>query len=266
MTVQKKRIKTRPAQVLQLNANRSTTVMNTIHATHCNDTNIILYQEPGFTPYPATPFLPPNAIGFTPILPIPIESLRRQEQFPRVMAYAKTRPNLTVIPRYDICEDLDMMVLEIHQLARPPYLVVNLYNPGRGTKDAHSTGQRLTRLNLPQNSAAILAGDFNLHHPDWENINSAPIPAAQQMSDWFQQQCYSIHNAHGSPTYFSHDGHFQSVIDLTLSNAESSRQNLMQEWRIDPTMQEISDHVAICFELGYGRQMTDTFACTPLMR
>lgn len=259
MTIRRRRVVTRPIRVIQINTNRSTNIMNTIHAEHIHKTDLILYQEPGFAPNPAPAFLPPNALGLTPILPIPIEQLRTQERCPRVMAYTRPSSDFTVTPRYDICEDHDMMVIEIRQTRKTPFFIINLYNPGRGTPGAHSTGERLMRLNLPVNGEVIIAGDFNLHHPDWEEMETEPIEAARNLAEWLQGNRYLTHNAHNVPTYLNHDGRFQSVVDLTCSNQGAVRARLLQGWRIDPSMRELSDHVGIRFEVGHGHEITDTF-------
>ena len=45
------------------------------------------------------------------------------------MAYALERNDVIVVPRYDICLDHDMMVIEIQQRPHKLILVVNIYNP-----------------------------------------------------------------------------------------------------------------------------------------
>ena len=77
---------------------------------------------------------------------------------------------MIVVPRYDICLDHGMMVIEIQQRPHKPILVVNMYNPPSGSTGAHSTGQRPKLLDLPDTYPTIIAGDFNLHHPDWEEM------------------------------------------------------------------------------------------------
>ena len=166
-----KKILIEPIQAVQLNVNRSPDVMSIIQQEYIRNTDILLYQEPAFSrsTLPQHRFLTPKIPGFTTVLPIPIDQLRAPpaNRVPRVMAYALERNDVIVVPRYDICLDHD---IEIQQRPHKPILVVNIYDPPSGSTGAHSTGQRLKLLDLPDTSPTTIAGDFNLHHPDWEEV------------------------------------------------------------------------------------------------
>ena len=60
--------------------------------------------------------------------------------------------------------------------------VVNLYNTPTGSVGAHSTGQRMELLNLTDTYPTTIAGDFNLHYPDWGEMTTDPIAAAKGMA------------------------------------------------------------------------------------
>lgn len=260
MTARRRRVIARPIRILQINANRSIDIMNSLHAEHLQQTDIILYQEPGFAARPAPPFLPPNLPGFTPYLPAPIEDIRRQDKTPRVMAYARAKDDMTIVPRYDICRDLDMMVLEVQQPGRRAALVVNVYNPGYDSAGAYSTGERLRELTLVHTTPTVIAGDFNLHHTAWQEMDHEPCTAATQLAEWLQQHSFTIHNDYNVPTYVSHDGRFQTVVDLTCSNRMAENATPVRNWHIDRLIGHISDHVGIRYEIGHGSEPTDAHA------
>ena len=199
-----KKILTEPIQVVQLNVNRSPDVMSIMQQEYIHNTDILLYQEPAFSK-PTLPqhlFLTPKIPGFTTILPIPIDQLKAPpaNRVPRVVAYARERNDVIVVPRYDICLDHDMMVIEIQQRPHKPILVVNLYNPPSGSIGAHSTGQRPKLLDLLDLYPTIIAGDFNLHHPDWEEMTTEPPATARAMAEWIPDMSYSLLNVHNYPT------------------------------------------------------------------
>ena len=220
-----KRLLTEPIQIAQLNANHSPDVMTVMQQEYLQDTDTILYQEPVFSrsSLPQHLFLTLKIPGFKTILPILINQLRvpPASRFPRVMAYAREREDMIVVPRYDLCLDHDMMVIEVRQCPHQPILIVNLYNPPTGSTRAHLTGQRLILMNLPDMYPTIIAGDFNLHHPDWEEMTTELIAAARTMAEWIQDMSLSLLNVHNYPTFHHHNHIHHSVCDLTLANTRA---------------------------------------------
>ena len=256
-----KRILTEPIQIVQLNVNRSPDVMTVMQQEYLRDTDILLYQEPAFSrsTLPQHLFLTPKIPGFKTILPIPIGQLRTPPAncFPRVMAYARERDDMIIVPRYDLCLDHDLMVIEIQQRPHQPILIVNIYNPPAGSAGAHSTGQRLRLLELPDTHPVIIAGDFNLHHPDWEDMTTEPIATARALAEWLQDTSYSLLNVHNYPTFHHHNHIHHSVCDLTAANARAIGRSLVSHWRVDEEARTGSDHVVIRYTIANGRVATD---------
>ena len=255
-----KKILTEPIQVVQLNVNRSPDVMTIMQQEYIRNTDILLYQEPAFSrsTLPQHQFLTPKIPGFTTILPIPIDQLKATpaNQVPRVMAYTRERNNVIVVPRYDICLDLDMMVIKIQQRPHKPILVVNLYNPPSGSIRAHSTGQRLKLLDLPDAYPTIIAGDFNLHHPDWEEMTTEPPATARAMAEWLQDMSFSLLNVHNYPTFHHHNHLHHSVCDLTMVNRRAIGHTLVSQWKVDEEARTGSDHIVIRFMVANERIAT----------
>ncbi len=164
--------------------------MTVMQQEYLRNADILLYQEPAFSRsnQPQHLFLTLKIPGFITILPRPIDQLRTPpaNRIPRVMAYARERDDIIVVPRYDICLDHDILVIEIQQRPHRPILIVNLYNPPTGSAGAHSAGQRMKLLNLPDTYPTIIAGDFNLHHPDWEETTTEPVAAAKEWQNGYK--------------------------------------------------------------------------------
>ena len=70
------------------------------------------------------------------------------------MAYPRERDDIIVVPRYDIRLDHDILVIEIQQRPHQPILI---YNPPTGSVGAHSVGQRMKPLNLPDTYRIMIA-------------------------------------------------------------------------------------------------------------
>ena len=120
-----KKILTEPIQVVQLNVNHSPDVMAIMQQEYICNTDILLYQEPAFSrsTLPQHQFLTLKILGFPTILLILIDQLKATpaNQVPRVMAYACEWNDIIVVPRYNICLNLDMMVIEIQQQPHTQY-------------------------------------------------------------------------------------------------------------------------------------------------
>ena len=166
------------------------------------------------------------------------------------MAYAREQNDVIVVPRYDICLDHDMMVIEIQQRPHKPILVVNLYNPPPGSSGAHSTRQRLKLLDLPDSSPTIIAGDFNLHHPDWEEMTTEPPATTRAMAEWIQDMSFLLLNVHNYPTFHHHHHLHHSLCDLTLANTRAIGRALVSQWKVDEEARTGSDYVVIRFTVA----------------
>ena len=109
---------------------------------------------------------------------------------------------MIVVPRYDICFDHDIIVIEIEQRLHQPILVVNIYNPPTASVGAHSTGQRMKLLNSPDTYLTVIRR-LQPAPPDWEEITTEPTAAAKSMVEWLQDKSFSLLNVHNYPTFFT---------------------------------------------------------------
>ena len=135
--------------------------------------------------------------AYQPILPTstPLSSLLLQSQRPRVLAYIRRASYLQANPRFDICNDLDIQVIDILGVEEP-FSIVNLYNEkqlressSQGPSQGQRTIERILYTTLEQlDKPAILAGDFNLHH-FWWNAAAEEVNArkAESLIAWLQR-------------------------------------------------------------------------------
>ena len=232
--------------------------MTTVQQEYIRDTDILLCQEPAFptSTLPQHLFLTPKIPGFTTILPIDQLRTPPANRIPRVMAYARERNDVIVVPRYDICLDHDMMVIEIQPRPHQPVLVVNICNLPSGSIEKHSTGQRLKLLDLSGTYPTIIAGDFNLHHPDWEQMTTEPPATARAMAEWLQDKLFSLLNVHNYPNFHHHNHLHHSACDLTLANKWAIGRTLASRWKVDEEAHTGSDHVVIRFTIVNERIAT----------
>jgi len=123
--------------------------------------------------------------------------------------------------------------------------IVNIYDPPSGSIGAYLTGQRLRLLNIPETCATIIAGDTNLHHPDWEEMTTEPTAVANAMAEWRQGKSCSLLNVYNYPTSHHHINMHHSVCDLTMANAMAMSRKLISHWRVDEEARTGSDHTVI---------------------
>ncbi|KZT33614.1 hypothetical protein SISSUDRAFT_992856, partial [Sistotremastrum suecicum HHB10207 ss-3] len=189
--------KTKPVRILQLNTNRSSEICHALLNTAVNDFDILIIQEPwwgtiGVGPIDVDKILGPTSHpAWQPILPIqPVPN----GLAPRVLTYVKKRGDFTVTLRSDLAKSLDLQIIEIHQKPHPPVLVVNMYNQSTHSVDSLKAAETLVRLTLPVDQPVLVTGDMNLHHTDWEDMESAPNQEAEIFVAWTEEAGLTLMN------------------------------------------------------------------------
>ena len=192
--------------------------------------------------------------------PIPITN--RPAQRPRTLMYIRKSSGLQFSPRYDMCNDPDMQIVEVN-IQPEPFLIINIYNERQRlhtdptTDSTASTASRVTPytvdrllLSLKLKTPAVIAGDFNLHHPRW---NAAADPSkmskAKALIAWLDKHKAELIidaeeiNKHGG-TLVRENLRATSVIDLAFTIR--FRKTCWRHWHFLPATG--SDHEAIAFE------------------
>ena len=179
---------TKRIKFIQVNLNRGDIAHQTaLQLAFESKTDILLLQEPN---------CPKNTqlggyIGlqhpaYHLVTPEPVSSFSSIRTRPRVFTYIRKASNLEFSPRYDLCTDPDIQVIEV--VGKESYYIVNVYNereriegstPDESQRLGLSTvNRRLQYLDLQK--PAIIAGDFNLHHSWWNSIaNPARISTTE---------------------------------------------------------------------------------------
>ena len=244
--------------LIQHNANKCSIAHHTIlHQGFERSTDIILLQEP-YCPKFDGVHIGLQHPAYHLILPISDATPSNIPIRPRVLVYIRKAKNLIYTPRYDLCNDPDMQVLEV--IGLEPFLVYNIYNERERdyglvpSQDASRscgdyTVDRLL-LNTCLQAPSILVGDFNLHHPRWNSAASLVGAAkASSLVNWLDSQRATmlvdpeVVNESGG-TYNRSDLRNISVIDLTFYTP--FKKLAWTGWSyIDGTG---SDHEAIAFE------------------
>jgi len=133
-------------------------------------TDILLLQEP----YCPRNFQQGGYIGlqhpaYHLVTPEPSTSLSTIRYKPRVLTYVRKASNLEFSPKYDLCTDPDIQVIEV--VGGETFYIVNVYNERErleGPDPSQALGlttveRKLRYLHLQK--PALIVGDFNLYYP-----------------------------------------------------------------------------------------------------
>ena len=119
------------------------------------------------------------------------------------------------------------------------------------------SGWTLTRLkeaDIDTNTPTIIMGDWNTHHPDWDESINTPDPRAREIVEWLEGSNFSLCNEPYVPTREDCSGH-ASVINLTFKNVAENGANILSGHHIDTYIGALSDHHAIVFYIGDPKEV-----------
>jgi ribonuclease HI len=218
-------------------------------------TDILLLQEPSCPRnYQLGGYIGLQHSAYHLVTPQPTASLSNIREKPRVLTYVRKASKLDFHPRYDLCNDPDLQIIEV--IGPETFYIVNIYNERQrieGSSQLWPTTitRRLLRLTLSQ--PALIAGDFNLHH-FWWNSAADPTKAAKasRLVDWLTGNNASLLinadeiNTKGG-TLIRANLKAESIIDLAFYT--SFKKLVWRNWRyIEGTG---SDHESIAFEAAF---------------
>jgi ribonuclease HI len=132
-----------------------------------NKVDVVLIQEPcvGNLARRITKWHP----GFKSLTPVE----NWEQALPRVLTYIRKDPQLQAVPVPGSWEpNGDILAAQVVAWGQR-LLLINIYNAPRGSVDPGRGLQSLLSFAPLAGVPALIAGDFNLHHPDWQTgINS----------------------------------------------------------------------------------------------
>ncbi|KAF8752957.1 Reverse transcriptase (RNA-dependent DNA polymerase) [Rhizoctonia solani] len=153
----------------------------------------------------------------------------------------------------------DILAIDL-KLHNSPVTIINCYPHGKSFKD---TVEAITNINIPMDRPCIMAGDFNMHHPDWA-LNQSKWehhrPNAQErlFRTYAEYQDLHILNHLNLPTHIVPRSHTSNaIIDLTLLNSRAvdAWPNLNWEVEAQSSGKSLgSDHMAITWTIGPHNQ------------
>ena len=182
---------------------------------------------------------------------------------PRVLIYIKKeRKDIKFNLRLDLIDDPDLLLLEINSPYFQPFYIINIYNELNidinNIKGKERTIERAlipTKLDKP----ALIAGDFNSHHPLWNSTINYPIRATNLVK-WIKEEKLEILNTLDISTFSRPNTRALSIIDLAL--AHKYLFNRIYSWEV---LEEKSgsDHEIISFSLINNK---DRLSPTPIKK
>jgi exonuclease III len=191
-------------KILQYNVQHSMTVTKPLlERRGTQEFDIIMIQEPWINTQIATSVA--GGKGFTLVHP------PSHWHWPRVNAYVSKRIdpsgwNTTFYGR-------DLLTITL-KTGEGKINIHNIYNPGQGSRDEQIHGTLPTLQQALQSEGEhIVVGDFNLHHPQWNNnLRRAPQPEALYLAGLMEGLQLTQVVPPGSTTW--HRGASETTIDL----------------------------------------------------
>lgn len=138
------------------------------------------------------------------------------ENRPRVMTYICKGTGL----RGEQCRPVptpssDLLFLQILWDRQYLLTIINIYNaPQAASQSGRAIQDILDHYHLTPSDRYILAGDFNLHHPNWQPTTTYTSLKAQDLVDWAESADLVLTSPIGEPTHRA-----GNVLDLSWASA-----------------------------------------------
>ncbi|KAJ9436081.1 putative RNA-directed DNA polymerase from transposon X-element [Diplonema papillatum] len=159
-----------------------------------------------------------------------------------VLIFVRTSLLATEIPPPDIDADssLDCVAVEITRIGLPPLRVYNVYRPPR------KEGRDLCMEPFPMDDHVVIAGDLNVHHPDWSR--GAENTGGKILRDWLVEASAMTLNDPSVSTMAYRPHARYSSPDVVISTPTSNIRN----WRVLDSWGTTRDHLPMAFEVPRG--------------
>lgn len=253
----------RPLNVLQLNVARSNVRMHAILNT-LTDFDILLLQEPWYGRIGvARSSTDAQGLDIKGTVANPAWDLFIPESTadgpPRVATFIrKGIPSLDTRPCPDLIGSKDILTINV-TYGGVSCFIVNVYNAGTG-RDADSVN-RICNTNFDPLVPTAIAGDFNLHHPEWALEQRAARPtstAAIELAEWLISNSFAVANSRITPTRRGRTNQADSIIDLTLFNYAATDEHIFRSWACSEELSFDSDHNGVTWTIHPPDESPDT--------
>ncbi len=213
--------------------------------------DIILIQEPWWQEINLT-FTTVSLVGWQ--VTLPKLNIDRNEH-PRTVVYHRLGTGINLMLRTDIAQDLDFMIMSIGREVATwaPITLINIYNQKPLADNTSPTqGWTADRLQiwLPHHSTpTILAGNWNMRDPSWDDRAPPPNSHTRTTLEWLHGLSFNHMNEPNIPTREDSNGH-TSTIDLVFANETATNAGSISDVFVDTRIGNLSDHHTITFTVG----------------
>ena len=218
-------------QVLQVNVARSPSPHEAaLQLAFEQEYHVVLIQEPWISNF-RDRRLSKHHPAFQLFTPIEDWSNR-----PRTLTYIRKHPQLKAEPvPHGSQPSRDLTAVQVNS-GNQQVTLLNVYNAPRRTVDSGEGLKHLISQPLPV-GPCLVAGDFNLHHPQWRTNATITSPGAEPFLQWADQQGLHLTLQPNTPTRGN------STIDLVWVNNPLICQGTHTEPA--PGFPALADHIAI---------------------
>ena len=167
------------------------------------------------------------------------DSLNEDVQ-PRAITYVRQEVlQRTELTKVSELTDNNMVTIDIKGIQ-----ITNIYN--RMAESTKPLSNFMEAVNTRENTPWVVAGDFNIHHPNWQSwvTPTAVEPLSQEWADWVENHGFFLFSEPDIPTFKRGN----TVIDLVfaregvklcdfLESQDIGSDHFMQFWSLDVTDQ-----------------------------
>jgi hypothetical protein len=178
---------------------------------------------------------------------------------PRIATFIrKGIHSLDTRPCPDLIRSKDLLAINVIY-GSVSCVIVNVYNAGTG-RNADSVNH-ICNTNFDPLVPIAIAGDFNLHHPEWALEHCAAHPtstAAIELAEWLISNSFAVANSHTTPTRHGQTNQADSIIDLTLFNYAAMNECIFRSWNCSEELSFDSDHNGVTWTIHHPDESPDT--------
>src|SRR5258708_9688599 len=170
----------------------------------------------------------------------------------RTITYHRLGMGVNLMLRMDIAQDLDYMIMNVGRegASWPQVTLINIYNQ-KALQLNNGLIQEWTsdclQAHIPHQSIlTIIASDWNIRDPSWDDRVPTPNPCTRETLEWLHGSSFRLMNKPNVPTREDNYSH-TSVIDLVFTNESSSDLGTLSNVYVDTEIGCLSDHHALSF-------------------
>src|SRR6266446_6386373 len=129
-----------------------------------------------------------------------------QNERPRTITYHRLGTGINLMLRTDITQDLDYMIMNVGRegASWPHITLINIYNQKALNSNngliREWTSDCLQTHITHQSTPTIIAGDWNIRDPSWDDGVPMPNPCMRETLEWLHGSSFRLMNKPNVPT------------------------------------------------------------------